>query len=1126
MASLARFSFRRSAVRAALRWGTLAALLTAPTAGLGIPAYVAADTSASTNTVVTTTSVTGGHIYEISGGVDSGVTRYHRFGAFNTADAVTDGLKGVFFNQGFVSAGSVGIANVAPQNLVVAVSDPNGARLAVPIVLSNPANLIVMSPFGLAISGGAGFGSASAWGQPVTPLAKVSLSTANSLSFSNNTPQGPSIFEVLPQAAIFGSSGSSGSSGFPDGTPDLPGGLSNTLSSSGAVVLDGRELSALPGSGPVTLVVGQELMVASLVPLAPSSLQENLQPVQVLGQVTLKTLGSQGQVVGSFQLGEWVTGTPGSWSPAMLIADSNASTMSWMAPVEVTPGSQFVLAGGSGSIDLSGLVTLNGQESNGVITFANLVSASGTNEVLGGLRLGGAGRVAVDSGDLVIQGRPSTAIYAVYPQEICTTGCLTSPNAFYSSANSFGSQFNAFNLLFDVDGDASATVNGSILLGAGGLSKLGAGLLTLNGPENAYTGPTNVQGGHLQVNGPVPMKVTCAGGGTSNRCAAGQDPEFPPQDLALVDEEAGILTEAVDPDPAGDAEFTTFDSGSGEGSIAAPDLDVEVAVNDSFVVPGSEGGADGGSEPGNGTTAQDADTATAPDADLDPGTEATAEASADPETDNAADGDAGGDEAAGADELDGPTVTAFTPDQAGESLVIADGQATRETVQSLAPELGSSGLPPTPTPQQLQGEMQRQVQAVQTGGGGQARALLGDPRADEANWIASTDLLAVGPLPPTFEPARYQPAVVHIRFSEERPQAGKAKGTDAFLDITLVPLSGPVEGRRVELSKAAFSDQLRQLYASLSRQDSLDVANPKAPVRQLYNTLIAPIAPLLQARGVTTLLIAADRGLQAVPFAALHDGGRYLGDRYAFAITPSLALTNLSPGSDLRGQTLLAAGASRFDGLAPLPLVPQELDNVGSKAAKDLFLNRDFTPDVLLEKAGDPRYGRVHVATHAEFLPGGPAASYLYSGVGPIPLSTFTRLRQQRKGAPLDLISFSACRTALGDPSSELGFAGLAVQAGARSAAGTLWYVDDVATSAYFQQLYRHLGQGVPKAEALQLTRQAFMRGLIRLEGDRVLAPDGAVLLQNLTSVQQRRVRDGFQNPYFWAGIELVGAPW
>ena len=100
------------------------------------------------------------------------------------------------------------------------------------------------------------------------------------------------------------------------------------------------------------------------------------------------------------------------------------------------------------------------------------------------------------------------------------------------------------------------------------------------------------------------------------------------------------------------------------------------------------------------------------------------------------------------------------------------------------------------------------------------------------------------------------------------------------------------------------------------------------------------------------------------------------------------------------------------------------------------------------------------------------------------------------------------------------------MQAGARSAAGTLWYVDDVASSAYFGQMYRYLNQGVPKAEALQLTRQAFLRGFVHLDGDRVMGPDGAVLLSNLTKEQQRRVSDGLKHPYFWAGIELIGSPW
>ena len=206
--------------------------------------------------------------------------------------------------------------------------------------------------------------------------------------------------------------------------------------------------------------------------------------------------------------------------------------------------------------------------------------------------------------------------------------------------------------------------------------------------------------------------------------------------------------------------------------------------------------------------------------------------------------------------------------------------------------------------------------------------------------------------------------------------------------------------------------------------------------------------------------------------------------------------------------------------------MPQELKAIAASERSDAVLNASFTPATIERTAADPRYHRIHLATHAEFLPGGPSKSVLYSGTGPMSLATLANLRKQRQGAPLDLIVLSACRTALGDSESELGFAGLALQAGARSAIGTLWYVDDVATSAYFIQVYRYLEQGLPKAEALQFTRRDFVSGRVQLSDDQIMAADGQVLLSGLTKVQQRRVNQGLVNPFYWAGIELLGAPW
>ena len=378
--------------------------------------------------------------------------------------------------------------------------------------------------------------------------------------------------------------------------------------------------------------------------------------------------------------------------------------------------------------------------------------------------------------------------------------------------------------------------------------------------------------------------------------------------------------------------------------------------------------------------------------------------------------------------------------------------------------------------------------------------------------------------PPGFDPQKYNPAVIHLRFTQAEGRTSSAN-SDAFLDITMIPSSGDVEGFRVELSSSVFRDQLRQLYMQLSRLESLNEDNPESPSRQIHALIFGGLKPVLEAKKVTTLLIAADRGLQAVPFAALHDGEQFLGDRYAFAITPSLALTDFEAKSQSQGK-ILALGASQFEGLAALPLVPQEISRIAADGKKDQFLNKDFTPDSLLAKASESQYGLLHVATHAEFKPGGPEASQLHSGSGPLSMKQLSTLRKTRKGVPLDLVVFSACRTALGDADAELGFSGLALQAGARSAIGTLWYVDDVVTSAYFVQMYRFLEQGVPKAEAMQMTRQAFIRNLIKLSGDELLGVGGLPLLKELTSSQQRRVSNGVSNPFFWAGIELMGAPW
>ena len=397
-----------------------------------------------------------------------------------------------------------------------------------------------------------------------------------------------------------------------------------------------------------------------------------------------------------------------------------------------------------------------------------------------------------------------------------------------------------------------------------------------------------------------------------------------------------------------------------------------------------------------------------------------------------------------------------------------------------------------------------------------ARAVGGSPQANRTPAPLS---------PGVFAAAQYRPAVLRFGFSEAKGRT-VTPGADAFLDITLIPPDGQVVGFRSEVSSKQFNQLLRKLYSELASQAPLQVSDPASPSRRIEAILIQPAAEQLARQRITTLLISAEPGLQAVPFAALHDGNTFFGERFGFSLTPSLGLTKLTPPTMKANSSLLAIGASQFQGLSPLPLVPQELEQITRDKPVVRYLNKDFTPQVLVEKAGDPQFDRVHVATHAEFVPGGPASARLYTGVAPMSLRQLAEMRQRRGDAKLDLFILSACRTALGDADSELGFAGLALQAGSSSAIGSLWYVDDVATSAFFVQFYRFLNKGVPKAEALQLTRRAMASGSIRLVKDQVIGANGEVLLSGLTSAEQRRIANGMQHPFYWAGIQLLGTPW
>jgi CHAT domain-containing protein len=83
------------------------------------------------------------------------------------------------------------------------------------------------------------------------------------------------------------------------------------------------------------------------------------------------------------------------------------------------------------------------------------------------------------------------------------------------------------------------------------------------------------------------------------------------------------------------------------------------------------------------------------------------------------------------------------------------------------------------------------------------------------------------------------------------------------------------------------------------------------------------------------------------------------------------------------------------------------------------------------------------------------------------------RFREQ----PLELLTLSACETARGDDRAALGLAGVAIQAGARSALASLWLVADEAAAVLMETFYQRLQDPtVSRARALQQAQRMLLQ--------------------------------------------------
>jgi len=285
--------------------------------------------------------------------------------------------------------------------------------------------------------------------------------------------------------------------------------------------------------------------------------------------------------------------------------------------------------------------------------------------------------------------------------------------------------------------------------------------------------------------------------------------------------------------------------------------------------------------------------------------------------------------------------------------------------------------------------------------------------------------------------------------------------------------------------------ELEHAVASFRDFSSLDDAPPS--LKQLHKWLIAPLKSHLK----TPLVGIVPHGvLHNLPFAALTDGKRYLGDNYTVFYLPSVsALPYVWQKRAHDGGQVLALAYGQGEGAAFLRYAEEEAQTVASLYQAQARVGNDATKAAFRAMAGESDI--LHLVAHYQPNATNPLFSRLLlapaeKGGGGLELQEVYEMDLRRA----NLVVLSACQTQVGarsrgDDITALNRAFL--YAGTPTVIASLWSVDDQATSALMTSFYTRLRAGMGKAAALRAA--------------------------------QAETRAKYPHPYYWAGFVLTGSP-
>ncbi|MEM9006141.1 MAG: CHAT domain-containing protein [Cyanobacteria bacterium P01_F01_bin.86] len=303
---------------------------------------------------------------------------------------------------------------------------------------------------------------------------------------------------------------------------------------------------------------------------------------------------------------------------------------------------------------------------------------------------------------------------------------------------------------------------------------------------------------------------------------------------------------------------------------------------------------------------------------------------------------------------------------------------------------------------------------------------------------------------------------------------------DDRLDVIVSVAGQPLHHHSMPIAPGQVEQTVTELLRSLTTPLGSAQTTTTQQLQQVYDWLIAPIAAMLEQQSIQTLVFVADGALRTLPLTALHDGDQYLIERYNVVSSPGLTLLDPRP-LERQGLQVLAGGLSesRPGGFPPLPFVADEIEQITTQIPNhQVLFNQELTRDNLTTSLATTPAAVIHLATHATF--GATAEeTFILTWDGKVTMKELGGLLQARDRSdalPIELLVFSACKTATGDSRAVLGIAGVAIRSGVRSTLAGLWPLNDQATAVFMEHFYEALAQPeVTKAEAFRQAQLTLM---------------------------------------------------